>query len=128
VLHSFTSRTSRSITYRERRIWCSSILQHPIEVNGVLGARSKGAYPSDVVLPGSLGLGALGIMFHVDPPNGKLGSQQPILPCSNGAFPTVQVPLTSEELLPQLVCHRRCCHCTWRRRRSTPINKRGSAP
>jgi hypothetical protein len=24
VLHSFTSRTSRSITYRERRIWCYS--------------------------------------------------------------------------------------------------------
>jgi hypothetical protein len=45
-----------------------AFLQHPVEIDGVLGIGSKGAHPSEVVLSGSLGLGMLGIMFHACPP------------------------------------------------------------
>jgi hypothetical protein len=81
-----------------------------------------------VVRPGSLSLGILSFTLHAHPPQGVLKSHEPILPCSDGAFPTVQLPLPGEELHLQLVSQRQCCHHTWRWRRPTPINKRGSAP
>jgi hypothetical protein len=73
-------------------------LQHPVEVNGVLGVGSKGTHSSEVVLPDILGLGALGV-FHACPPKGALESCQPILPRGDGAFPTIQLSLPGEELL-----------------------------
>jgi hypothetical protein len=41
----------------------------------------------------------LSTVFHALPPMGVLGSRQSILPCSDGAFSIVQLPLLSEELL-----------------------------
>jgi hypothetical protein len=66
-----------------------AFLQHPIQANGVLGARSKGTYPSEVVLLGSLGLGALGFVFHACHPKGAPRSHQSIFPRIDGAFPTI---------------------------------------
>jgi hypothetical protein len=48
----------------------------------------------------SLGLGEHSIMVHAHPPQGTFRSRQPIIPCSDGAFPTVQLPLLGEELPP----------------------------
>jgi hypothetical protein len=50
------------------------LLQHPVEFNGVLGARSKGAHLSKVVPLGSHGLGVLDISFHAHTPKGIIGS------------------------------------------------------
>jgi hypothetical protein len=81
-----------------------------------------------VVLLSGLGLVMPNIVFHTRPPQSALGSSQPILPCSDGAFPTIQLLLPDEELLLQLIVHYRRCHLIWGRRRPTPINKRGSMP
>jgi hypothetical protein len=99
------------------------LLKHPVEVDGVLGAVSKGGCPHNVVLPSILILDALGVVFQACPPKCVLGSHQSILPCSNDTFPTIQL-LLGEELLLQLNSH--CLHrCrTWRRRRPTQTHKR----
>jgi hypothetical protein len=48
----------------------------------------------------SLGLAERSIMVHAHPPQGTFKSHQPIIPRSDGAFPTVQLPLLGEELPP----------------------------
>jgi hypothetical protein len=65
----------------------------------VLGARSKDVYPREVVISGSLNLGALSVMFHAHPPKGLLRSRHPILPRSDSAFPTVVTPRSKETKL-----------------------------
>jgi hypothetical protein len=64
-------------------------LQHPVELNGVLGVGGKGTHPSEVVLPDNLGLGVLGVEFHARPPKGALESCQPFFPRNDDAFPAV---------------------------------------
>jgi hypothetical protein len=79
----------------------------------------------NIILPNDLNLGVLGIAFHARPFKCALGSRKPIFPCNDGAFLAVQVPLSSEELLPQLI-HRRRHHCCVGRRRPTPTSKQQS--
>jgi hypothetical protein len=59
----------------------------------MLGHGGKGARPSKVILPDSLGLDALNIALHAHVPNGAVGSHEPIFPRDNGAFLIVQLPL-----------------------------------
>jgi hypothetical protein len=61
--------------------------------------------PGKVVLLGSLALDVLSFMLHAPLLEGTLGSCQFILSCSNGTFPTIQLPLMDEELLLQLSSH-----------------------
>jgi hypothetical protein len=65
------------------------LLQHPVEVNRMVGDARKGARPSQVILSDRLGLGALDIPFHARSPKGMLGSHQAIFPCNDGAIPAV---------------------------------------
>jgi hypothetical protein len=51
-----------------------------------------------------------------------LKSHQSILPCGNGIFPVVQLPLPGKELH----LHLNGLHICWRRS-PTPINKKGPA-
>jgi hypothetical protein len=62
------------------------LLQHPVKVDGVFEAGSKGTHPGKVVLSGSLCVDVLGVAFQAHPPKGALRSRQSILPCSNGSF------------------------------------------
>jgi hypothetical protein len=75
------------------------LFQLPLEVNGELATGSKYVYPSEVVLLGSTSLGALSVTIHACPLKGALKSYQPILPLSDGTFPTIHLPLPGEELL-----------------------------
>jgi hypothetical protein len=81
-------------------------LQHPIEVDRVLGVGGKGARPSEVILPDNLSLGALSVMLHAHSPKGMLGSREPIFPHDDGAFLAVQLSFPGEELLLQLLHQR----------------------
>jgi hypothetical protein len=75
------------------------LLQHLIEVEGVLGARGEGVRPGKVILPDCLGLGALGVMLYAHPPEVTVGGCEPILPHDDGTFPLVQLLLLGMELL-----------------------------
>jgi hypothetical protein len=54
----------------------------------------------------SLSLGAFDVALHAGPPKGVLRSRETIFPRNDGAFPTVQLLLSGEELLLQLLHHR----------------------
>jgi hypothetical protein len=54
----------------------------------------------------SLSLDATGVTFHVHFSKGALKGRQSILPCDNGTFPAIQLPLSGKELPLQLDGHR----------------------
>jgi hypothetical protein len=101
------------------------VLQCPAEADGLFRSATKGVCPGKLVLLGSLGLDVTGITFYAHPPKGTLECYQSILPCGDGSFPAFKLPLPGKELLLQLDGHCRRCHLAWRRRRPTPMKKRG---
>jgi hypothetical protein len=92
-----------------------SLLQHPVKVDGVFRTGTRGADPGVEVMLGSLGLDALDVTFHAHSLKSTLESHKSILPRSDGAFSTIQLPLSGKELLVHLSGHRHA----WRRRRPT---------
>jgi hypothetical protein len=63
----------------------------------VLGVGGEGTWPSDVILPDGLGLGARGIALHTRLPKGAPSDREPGFPCDDSAFPTVPLLLPDEE-------------------------------
>jgi hypothetical protein len=76
-----------------------SLLQHPVEIDGMFRPGTRGAHPSIEVLLRSLGLDAHSVMFHAHSLKSVLKSRQCILPRGDDAFSTVQLPLLDKELL-----------------------------
>jgi hypothetical protein len=82
------------------------LLQHPVEADALFRLGTKGVRPGKVILLSNLSLDAPGVTFCVHPLKGMLKRHQSILLCSNGSFPSFQLPLPGKELLLQLDGHR----------------------
>jgi hypothetical protein len=67
--------------------------------------RTRGAHPGKEAPLDSLGMDARGITFRVCHPKRTHESHQPIVPCGDGTFPAIQLPLLGKELLLQLDGH-----------------------
>jgi hypothetical protein len=85
-------------------------LQNPVKVKGTPAIGRKSTYPSPLVMLDILVSAVLGVIFHARPSKSTLKSRQTILPCHDGAFPTIQFPLLGKEILLQLNGHSRCSH------------------
>jgi hypothetical protein len=99
------------------------LLQHPVEVEGVLGVGGEGARLCEVIMLDRLGLGMLCMMLHARPSEGTLDGYEAILPRDDGSFPATQLLLPSKELLLKLLHLLRHRHHDWRRRGGSTYTK-----
>jgi hypothetical protein len=78
------------------------LLQNPVEVKGAPTAGRKSACLGHIVSPDCLDSGVLIVTFSACPSYSAPERHQSILPCGDGAFPAIQLPLSGKELLLQL--------------------------
>jgi hypothetical protein len=83
-----------------------AFLQCPVKVGELSGPRARDAHLGKEVLLDSFDSDATSIMFCTHLSKGALKGYQSILPCGDGTFPAIQLPLPSKELPLQLNSHR----------------------
>jgi hypothetical protein len=76
-----------------------------VEVSELFGPRAVDRHLGEQVLLGSLGSDVIDVKFCEHLPMGALKGRQTILPCGDGTFPAIQLPLPGKELPLQLDDH-----------------------
>jgi hypothetical protein len=83
-----------------------TFLQCPVEVGELFGPVARDTHLGEGVLLDSLNSDVTCVMFRVHLSKGALKGHQSILPCGNGTFSAIQLPLLGKELPLQLDDHR----------------------
>jgi hypothetical protein len=76
------------------------------EVGELSGHRARDVRLGEDVMLDSVGSDATSVTFHAHLSKGTLKGCQSILPCGDGTFPTIQLPLLGKELPLHLDGHR----------------------